>query len=1099
MTRSDDESSYAQGSIHSTLYTYESALNRIQSVTYPDGGQTTYTYPSAREVDSTRLATPDPSISSQAIADSYGRPFQVVQAGVSSETSYDLNGRVFCITNPHFVGSSSTTDGSTCTTQYDGLSRPTVQTQPDGSTLGWSYRGNVTTSTDEGGHSWQQTTDALGRLLNVTEPTGASTGYIYDLLNNLRTMNQLGLPGEVPRVRGFVYDSLSRLTSATNPESGTVGYGYDANGNMINKTDARGVTTTFVYDLLNRLTAKTSSDGSVHYEYLYDVSGAPNGVGRLSHSSNDINAAAARSYDAMGRIIKQQYCIPSDCPSYSSQVNAQYDLAGNLISLTYPDGRVVNQTWDSGGHLSSVTDAIGAQYLTPQSTYNPDGSSLTIWRGNGVASGFERNSRQQPWAWNVARIDANAPGNRGLLLKEACYGPATPSPSPNAVPACPSFGIGNNGNIWSIIDGSVSGHTQTYSYDSLNRLSTMIQADAGMQQTYQYDSFGNLNQVFPATLGGSVGVLPNNQIQGIGYDGAGNAAVYDNGLFTTTYAYDAENQLTNVNNGAAVYTYDADGNRVRKDTGGQWTEYIHFNGQTMAEKNDDGTWSDYIFANGQRLARADNYDIRIRMSGTNCSGCSSTNTFAGTQSLTNANGTVIRPGDLLTWRQYQDGVGRGGISVAFSNNTVGSSGVLRALDGELTDADTRTNNWYQRVADLSPYAGLTVSNLNLYNYQGGAPGNWDIYLGDISLVHTDGTFVPIYDRTMMGLAQFTPGAAESSVSVITEKAPDSSDPLNTAYYHYDQVGSVLFMTDAGGWPISSDSYYPFGQAGGPVPLTTPGIGNHYKFTGQERDSESGLDNFNARYHLSALGRFMSPDPYNGSFDLSNPQSFNRYVYVNDRPLTSTDPTGLFILPPGPTGALCGPCAGIIAGAGAIYDLGKLLGWWGGSGFHGTLTPRPEGTGTPDWNNPWSEHIGLPAGGPAFGGGGLGGLLGLPSTACEFGACGAGPSSFQAAGGAVAGTIVCQLAEPCGAIEDSLLVIGAAAIAGIDAYNIYRGRTNVADTGITSEAQQLVSSGKFPSICAALAFLQSTTRDSARLQKIKATQKAFGCRRNSTQS
>lgn len=118
---------------------------------------------------------------------------------------------------------------------------------------------------------------------------------------------------------------------------------------------------------------------------------------------------------------------------------------------------------------------------------------------------------------------------------------------------------------------------------------------------------------------------------------------------------------------------------------------------------------------------------------------------------------------------------------------------------------------------------------------------------------------------------------------------------------------------------------------------------------------------------------------------------------------------------------------------------------------------------------------------------------------EFGACGAGPNGFQAAGGAVAGTIVCQFAEPCGAIEDSLLVIGAVAVAGIDAYNIYRGRTNVADTGITSEAQQLVSSGKFPSICAVLAFLQSTTRDSARLQKIKATQKAFGCRRNSTQS
>ena len=55
---------------------------------------------------------------------------------------------------------------------------------------------------------------------------------------------------------------------------------------------------------------------------------------------------------------------------------------------------------------------------------------------------------------------------------------------------------------------------------------------------------------------------------------------------------------------------------------------------------------------------------------------------------------------------------------------------------------------------------------------------------------------------------------------------------------------------------------------------------HYKFTGKERDAESGLDNFGARYYASGLGRFMSPDPLGISLGrMINPQLLNRYAYV----------------------------------------------------------------------------------------------------------------------------------------------------------------------------------------------------------------------------
>lgn len=67
----------------------------------------------------------------------------------------------------------------------------------------------------------------------------------------------------------------------------------------------------------------------------------------------------------------------------------------------------------------------------------------------------------------------------------------------------------------------------------------------------------------------------------------------------------------------------------------------------------------------------------------------------------------------------------------------------------------------------------------------------------------------------------------------------------------------------------------------------------YKFTGKERDAESGLDNFGARYMGSSLGRFMSPDPVFISADqVLDPQGLNLYAYVRNNPLSLTDPTGL---------------------------------------------------------------------------------------------------------------------------------------------------------------------------------------------------------------
>ncbi len=84
-----------------------------------------------------------------------------------------------------------------------------------------------------------------------------------------------------------------------------------------------------------------------------------------------------------------------------------------------------------------------------------------------------------------------------------------------------------------------------------------------------------------------------------------------------------------------------------------------------------------------------------------------------------------------------------------------------------------------------------------------------------------------------------------------------------------------------------DDYYPFGQQVN----TVVDAAHDRRFTGKERDAESGLDYFGARYYHSVAGRFVSVDPVLDSADPTNPQSWNRYTYTFNNPLKYVDPDG----------------------------------------------------------------------------------------------------------------------------------------------------------------------------------------------------------------
>jgi RHS repeat-associated protein len=87
--------------------------------------------------------------------------------------------------------------------------------------------------------------------------------------------------------------------------------------------------------------------------------------------------------------------------------------------------------------------------------------------------------------------------------------------------------------------------------------------------------------------------------------------------------------------------------------------------------------------------------------------------------------------------------------------------------------------------------------------------------------------------------------------------------------------------------------YPFGEEWYSVSRVS-----RFKFTGYQRDVESGNDYAIFRHHVPRLGRFSSPDPLHGSVD--DPQSLNRFAYVRNDPINFIDPLGLEPCPPGYT-------------------------------------------------------------------------------------------------------------------------------------------------------------------------------------------------------
>lgn len=184
----------------------------------------------------------------------------------------------------------------------------------------------------------------------------------------------------------------------------------------------------------------------------------------------------------------------------------------------------------------------------------------------------------------------------------------------------------------------------------------------------------------------------------------------------------------------------------------------------------------------------------------------------------------------------------------------------------------------------------------------------------------------------------------------------------TQYVAVDQIGSTRLVME-GTQATERHDYLPFGaELTGIGAWRTTALGYgidtiRQKFTGQERDSESQFDFFQARYFHGPQGRFASVDPGNAGADPMDPQSWNGYAYVGNGPLMYTDPSGLDRSGSGGAGGLVGFLA--MVGEFAL-----------GGGFSDSWSIAPPGTAL-------SRLPSAPLGGDMPGGGWSPGSLQVP--------------------------------------------------------------------------------------------------------------------------
>lgn len=496
-----------------TSYTYD-AMKRLTSVTRPHNAAITYTYNDS--TPSLTITTPISGTSSLVQTQTYdglGRTTESTTQDASKntysiiQTKYDPVGRPYEVSDPYTGSPQYWTE-----TEYDALDRPTALILPDNSQTTYAYSANSVTTTDPAGKQKELLTDALGRLSAVYEPDPTNNNSLTNLTSYSYTVgDSLASVTEGSQSRSYNYDDLGNLTSETTPEAGLVQYQYNDLGLVTQRTDARNVVTSYTFDTLNRLTgiAYTLPQGSQvalmpnvcnpgtgsaidNVCFYYDQGGAAaNALGRLTQMSFALGNTGSPpagtdtySYDVLGRTTEVQYAIGG----YTFPVTYAYNSASEITSITYPSGRVVQQSVDPIGRPCEIAPSTsgcgtaGSPYATGYQ-YNAANLVTQFKYGNGVYGSF---------GFSPDRLQLNC-----LDYSTTNRGGTCGHDSTTKFGLTYSYGsVGSNDGLISGINDYVQpGRDITYTYDALSRLTNAATAGSaswkawGLSKTY--DRYGN--------------------------------------------------------------------------------------------------------------------------------------------------------------------------------------------------------------------------------------------------------------------------------------------------------------------------------------------------------------------------------------------------------------------------------------------------------------------------------------------------------------------------------------------------------------------------------------------------------------------------------